>query len=1293
MHLKTVRSRPPRRVRCALALSFALAVAAARLHAAITGVVVDENGAPLAHATVRAFAQETPRERAARALGGKIDRDPLASATTGDDGAFRLEAARPVVELIASADGRVSFYTDAADGDDLVAILLRAVKPLAGRVTADGRPVSRAVVVAGPLFVRSANDGTFSLPLVPSAALRLTVVHPDFAPVESISAMLDRAAEMKMTKGMAIRGRVLASDGRTPVAHASVSTGLYTAAETTEDGSFVIAHASPSWRTLRVIAPGGAAFATKSGVAAYDLRLAPAASISGSVRDGKTRAAIAGMRLSLWSQMEGGAVDTAITDARGAFAFSGVSSGRYNVAGAHPLYQIENGGALITLAPSERKSETYAAIPLARIRGSVIDEEKKPVAAAVVSAQSGQIEIARLAITNAKGEFSIRVAGTGGAPLLVSKDGYMPATGGSSETAGRNPVITLRRGFPLVVNVVDQERKPMAKASVSLTAAGGGADAPSLPLVRCGDGPCITGDDGRLEVRLIPGSYSINIGGQSVVPKNLPPQKIDEKSSPLTLTVDRGVVVSGRVVYSDGSPAAQTSVLLKTTPAVISYQQTDASGAFTFTNAPRGAVTLKVQISFGVDGAAEALSKDVIAPAADVVLTMPPSGRVTGTVLDATTRQPVTEFQIVPLRAMAGVRPTTFNSNDGSFAIEHVPAGSVDVAASAAGYVRGTVSGVEVVDGKTTANVEIRLDSAARVTGRVTSSDGAPLSGVYVVTVESNSRPGSITDSASTDSNGEYKLMSVPPGDRRLSFNKQGFVRLEKTFEAAASKETRLDAVLERGLELRGRVVDESGQAVTNANVRAQAAGDGSSGRSDDGGGFVISGLRDLHYAVTASKSGFAEARLDDVVPATSGPIKLTLRRGGTITGHVSGIPAGAAYVTVSVSGDRVFRSGRVDSAGSFSVSGVPDGNFSVEASAAVPGSNGRRTARVPVSVVNGTAAPVDLAFSDDITIQGRVTLGGRPAAGANVSFVSMTAGAPSAYAAVNADGTYSVAGAGTGDYRVNVMLPGGGGSIYSEKYTVTSSSVYDIDVRTGSLSGRITDGQSGVPLANAQVSLMNLDRRPVAPRPRATDLDGMYGFDQIVEGNWRLTVQKDGYRTETREVTVTGLATADVQLSSGAKTTLVLVDASDGRAVAGFVSVSDASKKPAGSAQAHSDGSVDLWLAPGSYTVFASAPQYYSDPVTITAPVAGMQIPMGRSGRVVVRWSRPGVTMVQLRRSSPGSAAGVVGGVVSRNPIGTFDDIRPAQYVVQLLGADNKAIAEQPVSVVAGQTATVVFP
>src|SRR5690349_17088519 len=110
--------------------------------AVVTGRVMDEEGKPLRGVRVRVRAQETGRQWYARVLSASPEAVVLASAQTGDDGAFRVDGkGQAVVNLALDATGRHSVVRQVADGDDTGAIVLRAVAARRGRVTANGKPV------------------------------------------------------------------------------------------------------------------------------------------------------------------------------------------------------------------------------------------------------------------------------------------------------------------------------------------------------------------------------------------------------------------------------------------------------------------------------------------------------------------------------------------------------------------------------------------------------------------------------------------------------------------------------------------------------------------------------------------------------------------------------------------------------------------------------------------------------------------------------------------------------------------------------------------------------------------------------------------------------------------------------------------------------------------------------------------------------------------------------------------------------------------------------------------------
>src|SRR5436305_14444164 len=73
-----------------------------------------------------------------------------------------------------------------------------------------------------------------------------------------------------------------------------------------------------------------------------------------------------------------------------------------------------------------------------------------------------------------------------------------------------------------------------------------------------------------------------------------------------------------------------------------------------------------------------------------------------------------------------------FTSDDGSFVLEGIKPGMTQVVVNAAGYTTARVPNIEVEDGKTAPDVEVDVETGAKLTGRVTGPDGSALAGVLV---------------------------------------------------------------------------------------------------------------------------------------------------------------------------------------------------------------------------------------------------------------------------------------------------------------------------------------------------------------------------------------------------------------------------------------------------------------------------------------------------------------------------------------------------------------------------------
>src|SRR5689334_2964816 len=81
--------------------------ASTNVYAAITGTLLDPEGKPVAGAAIRAYAAENASAMRARILAGKIDREPIASVQSAENGTFSLDVKGAVaVDVIIDAPSR-----------------------------------------------------------------------------------------------------------------------------------------------------------------------------------------------------------------------------------------------------------------------------------------------------------------------------------------------------------------------------------------------------------------------------------------------------------------------------------------------------------------------------------------------------------------------------------------------------------------------------------------------------------------------------------------------------------------------------------------------------------------------------------------------------------------------------------------------------------------------------------------------------------------------------------------------------------------------------------------------------------------------------------------------------------------------------------------------------------------------------------------------------------------------------------------------------------------------------------
>ena len=1312
-----------------------LVAAAIPSSAAITGYVMSSDGKPIAGAKVEVFSLEPLEAARARLLSSAPERVALKTAETDAKGKFTLESPKdPVVQLRVSAKGYAPESTRIERDEEAGALALQPAQVKSGRIIANGKPVAGAKVIwsgAGEAIATTDAEGRYSAPDPAKWASGVTVIHPDYAVLDdSLNRMLspNTSLDRTLTAGTPLSGNVVGEDGKTPVGGAAITIDGWPVAKSADDGTFTVAHAPSKWQT--VVAKTGSLAGTRARAASAStaaVKLGKAASLIGTVRDMKTQAPIAGadvrLRTPMRMMMDSSETWTAITDAKGNFALNGVVPGSYQIIATRPGFSFVP--VTVSLSANEKASKSLLATQLARVTGAIVDEQKRPVAAARLSTQTvsrgdnpmmmmGMLMGGRGAtggVSAPDGTFAIRAESDSDIQVEAIKKGYPAAKSGKLRLApGERKsgiVLTIPSGTLITGKVVDKNGKPVSDVAVAATEAtsnsGNFMRRVVLGAMRDRNDDLVkTAADGTFSIRVKEGSYDFGFKHDGFSAKTLRAIQVAATTKPLEVTLEPGVEISGRVTRN-GAGIEGVRVMAIGDSGNASAE-TGFDGSFRLTDLTAGQMMLN---AVKEDELIQQI-KPVTAPAADVVFEIPPGGRVTGHVVDKNTKQPVTTFQAGVSAPRGGggmmiMMPPAmrhFTTDNGTFVLENVPPGQTQIVVDAPGYTTARVPNITIEEGKTVSDVEVDMDRGVRVAGHVIGPDGSALPGVAVrldFTGGRMMRPGAM-QTAITDENGDYSMDALEAGDKTFVFSRTGYLTTQKAATLSGT-ETRVDAQLTTGTRISGVVVTDSGVPVADASVMAQSAADSTFGmrstRTDGNGGFEFEGLTPGRYTFTGSKNGYADGRLRDFDITAGAPARIVITSGGILYGHVTGLtPDELQRAIVRASAASGNASAPVDAAGSFRMEGVPVGTVRVSAMTEGGFAGGKSSPVQSVQIDAGTQAEVNIAFKSDTVIRGRVTRNGKPVDGAMVAFFPKDARAQtSSRTTASSNGEYEVNGLDDAMYNVQVVdlqrsAP------FSSTYQVHGSGTFDVDMKSVSLRGRVIDSQ-GNAVADAVVELRDKTETNMRmARVAQTDAAGTFVVENVTPGSYNVTATRDGYGTRAVETSV-GDSGGDVEvtLSKNAGVTLKVVDARDGRVLNARVRVTNAQNVTVYDSPFFGGGAADTITLPldsGSYTATITAMGYAPRNVAITSP-SSPTIGLTPGGTIMVSSRGSALRRARLmgadgREYSRGGLGPAIFTVDPSPGVTVLNNIAPGSYTLQILGDANNVTASAPVTVADGQ-------
>jgi len=330
-----------------------------------------------------------------------------------------------------------------------------------------------------------------------------------------------------------------------------------------------------------------------------------------------------------------------------------------------------------------------------------------------------------------------------------------------------------------------------------------------------------------------------------------------------------------------------------------------------------------------------------------------------------------------------------------------------------------------------------RQTGTARIRGRVVAADtGAPLRRAQVQAVAADAQARRTT---TTDADGRYEFTDLPAGRFVVSVSKTGYVTLQygqrRAFQAGTpitvaegQQLDRIDVSLPRGAVIAVRVTDDFGDPLAGVQVQVQRYQYGPDGQrrltpvstgiflglttTDDRGETRLFGLMPGEYVVSAiarsgivptlpnstdTSEGFAptfypgtvnsaEAQAVSVTAGNETAIQFSMvparlaRISGTIVDSEGRPFAGAMVQLMSRQGSGIttFGAGSVSTDGTFTISGVPPGEHSIEVRPIPrPGATGAEFASVPIVVSGSDLTGIRVVTSRGALVTGRVVFEG----------------------------------------------------------------------------------------------------------------------------------------------------------------------------------------------------------------------------------------------------------------------------------------------------------------------------
>jgi hypothetical protein len=235
--------------------------------------------------------------------------------------------------------------------------------------------------------------------------------------------------------------------------------------------------------------------------------------------------------------------------------------------------------------------------------------------------------------------------------------------------------------------------------------------------------------------------------------------------------------------------------------------------------------------------------------------------------------------------------------------------------------------------------------------------------------------------------------------------------------------------------------------------------------------------------------------------------IVLALGKGRSVRGVVRGVPPEKfkeVFILLRSDGRRETFTSKVDDQGAYAMNGVPPGRAHLEAHFSMNRELGK-TVEVPTDA----DLTVDFDFARGVRLSGRVMRAGTPVSGVTVwAFPAEERGSSMNRAETSAKGMYEIESLVEGDYRVSVEA--GAGVV--RRVRLSGDTVFDIDVPSTQLAGRVLEDDNTVPIVGAGIHVVGAKADPWIRVYKESDHFGQFEVTGFDPADILISVYKPGY-------------------------------------------------------------------------------------------------------------------------------------------------------------------------------------